>query len=255
MAIVTGGATGLGAAAASKLVEAGYSVVITGRRRELLEQVAEKIGAVPFVADIREPDSSRQVVDEALARWGRIDGLVLNAGILHWGEFLDTTLQDWEDVLRTNLTGPFVLAQAALPSLIESKGGIVGISSIAENNIWPGTGVYAVSKAGLSTLIKALAVDYGDRGVRSNVVSPGDIKTEMNFETAEAHAADRGIDIDAAWAEMVTSVPLRRWGSSDEVADVIAWLLSDASSYVNGATIVVDGGKSNVQVMSKAQLE
>lgn len=255
VAIVTGGATGMGAATAARLVKEGYSVIITGRRQELLEQTAARIGATPFVGDIREQESSRSLVREALQSWGRIDALVLNAGIVHYGDFVDTPLEEWDDVLRTNLTGPFLLAQAAMPSLIESGGAIVGISSIAETNIWPGTGVYSVSKAALSTLIRALAVDYGSQGVRANVVSPGDIKTEMNYGAAEEHAAHRGIELDAAWDEMVTSVPLRRWGLPEEVADVVAWIVSDAASYVNGATVVVDGGKSNVQVMSKAQLE
>ncbi|MFD9949602.1 SDR family NAD(P)-dependent oxidoreductase [Nonomuraea sp. NPDC059023] len=239
--IVTGGGSGIGAAVA-KAADAGTRVVICGRRRSALDRVAAETGALPIVADVTSEQDVGALVAEVVATFGRLDGVVANAGVMRSGTVLTLTPEDWETSLRTNLTSGYLLARAALPHLIASSGAFVAVSSIAALRAPAGASAYAASKAGLTMLTQTIAADFGPRGVRANVVCPGWVRTEMADEEMREFGRPLGLDREEAYAEITRLVPQRRPAAPEEAAAAVVWLLSGAASYVNGAVLTVDGG-------------
>lgn len=248
VAIVTGAGSGIGAAVARRLLGEGWRVVVTGRRREPLEAVADTGEALALPGDVRSPDHAEALVAAARERWGRLDGLVLNAGVTAVGSVGATSDESWHDVIETNLTAPFLLSRAALPALLETRGSIVGVGSIAATVAGPGLAAYGVSKAAVVRLMQSLAVDYGPRGLRANAVNPGWIRSEMaDMELGEL-VGSLGPDLESVYTAITREVPSRRAGTPDEAAAAIVWLLGPQSAYVNGAVLTVDGGTSIVDV-------
>ncbi|WP_131741106.1 SDR family NAD(P)-dependent oxidoreductase [Actinomadura roseirufa] len=240
--IVTGGGSGIGAAVAAGAAARGDRVVICGRRKEALDRVAAATGAEARVADVSSPDAVAALVDDVVAAHGRLDGVVANAGTLRNGGVLDLSDEDWDITLRTNLTSVFLLARAALPHLIETRGSLVSVSSVAALRTPLGVAAYATSKAGLTMLTQTIAADYGPRGVRANVVCPGWIRTEMSDEEMREFGEPHGLGREEAYEEVTRLVPQRRPGTPEEAAAAVLWLLGPESSYVNGAVLSVDGG-------------
>jgi NAD(P)-dependent dehydrogenase (short-subunit alcohol dehydrogenase family) len=249
--LVTGAGTGIGAATARRLAADGFAVALVGRRREPLEETARAIAAAggraaALPADAGDPAAAERAVAEAVAALGGLDVVVLAHGVGGSAAVGDDTPERWGEVLRINLTGAFLMARAALPHLEERRGAIV---TVASTNAWaagPGWASYNTSKAGLVMLTASIANDYGPRGVRANCVCPGWVRTPMADEDMDEVAARHGTDRDGAYELTSSTTPLRRPAEPDEVAAVIAFLAGPEASYVNGATIPVDGGASVV---------
>jgi meso-butanediol dehydrogenase/(S,S)-butanediol dehydrogenase/diacetyl reductase len=251
-ALVTGGGTGIGAAVARRLAADGYGVAVTGRRREPIEAVAAEIGGVAVVADTADADDADRAVADAVASFRCLDAVVLNAGIGGAGSLLDADADVFEHVLRVNLTGAFLVARAAIRHLLERRGALVAISSVAGLRASPSSLAYCSSKAGLVMLTRCIALDHGPDGVRANCVCPGWVRTPMADEEMDGLAAERGSDRETAYAVVTRHVPLGRPASAEEIAETVAWLLSPAASYVNGAVLTVDGGHTAVDVATTA---
>jgi meso-butanediol dehydrogenase / (S,S)-butanediol dehydrogenase / diacetyl reductase len=246
--IVTGAGTGIGAAVARRLARDGASVVLVGRRRDPIERVAAATGQTFVVADASTEEGVERIVAATVDAHGGIDGLVLNAGVMLPGTVAEASVDDWRATLDVNLTGPFLLARAALPQLLERQGSVVSVASIAALRAGPGMAAYCASKAGLVLLTQCLAVEQGAAGLRANVVAPGWVRTEMADEEMDEFGGPRGLDRDAAYAEITRNVPARRPATADEAAAAVVWLLSPQAAYVNGSVLTVDGGTSIVDV-------
>jgi meso-butanediol dehydrogenase / (S,S)-butanediol dehydrogenase / diacetyl reductase len=248
VALVTGGGTGIGAAVARRLAADGYRVTVTGRRARPIEEIAAEIDGLAVVADTGDPAAAERAVAETVARFGGLDALVCNAGIGGDGSLRDLEPRTWDDVLRVNLTGAFLTARAAIGQLVARRGSMVTVSSAAGLRASADSLAYCASKAGLAMLTQCIALDHGPEGVRANCICPGWVRTPMADEEMDTLGARLGTDRDRAYDACLVDVPLRRAASPEEVAAVVAWLLSDEASYVNGAVLPIDGGHTPVDI-------
>lgn len=241
--LVTGGGTGIGAACAERFAAEGAHVVVTGRRAEPLQQVAESVGAMPVVADVADSAQARSVVARVLEHFGRLDVVVCNAGGHGFAPVADTDDLAWAASLRANLDTAFVMARESLAALIESKGQIVIVSSLAGLFAGPSVAGYTVGKHALIGLTKTLARDYGRDGVRVNAICPGWVQTSMADEEMDQFAGQAGLGSrEQAYATVSADVPLRRPARPAEIASIVRFLGSGESSYMTGAVLVADGG-------------
>lgn len=239
--LVTGGSRGLGRAIAIGCAREGARVFVGYRRRdrEALECVerASEAGAPHAEAvglDVREPRSVEEAVRRVVGEGGRIDGLVTSAGIVADGWLATLPAEQWDDVVRTNLSGTMHAIRACLRPMIAQKGGaIVALASVAGLRASPGQAAYAASKGGILALVRTVAVEAARHGVRVNALAPGLIDAGM----VKATPRDR-------LAPAIASIPLGRLGTDEEIARAALFLLSDDASYVTGQTLVVDGGLS-----------
>ena len=239
-AIVTGGSRGIGVEMAEGLAEAGASLMLCARREEWLSETVEEFRARGFqtegkTADVSKAKDVQAVVDETVQKFGRVDILINNAGI-SWGAMPeDMPLEQWQKVLDVNLTGCFLMAQAAGREMLKNNSGsiiniasIAGLTSSANGPFYAG---YVASKAGLIGLTRELAASWGRKGIRVNAIAPGFFHSRL---------ADRVIDIYERSIQETNVIP--RVGNEGELKGLTVFLASEASSYITGQTIAVDGG-------------
>ena len=232
-AIVTGAARGIGFATARTFLAEGRRVALVDRDAPALEEAAAALpGAVPILADISDPAQAADMVARAAAELGRIDALINNAGVADFGPIEETDFARWRKVMETNLDGVFLCSQAAIPHLKETSGAIVNIASISGLRASTLRTAYGTSKAAVIQLTLQQAAELGEYGIRANVVAPGPVRTKLSI-------AVHSQDIIDAYHD---AIPLNRYGSEQELANVITFLCSDKSSYVTGQVISVDGG-------------
>lgn len=236
MHIVTGGTHGIGRACVEHLARQGKPVVATGRDRAVGEEIAATLPTATFLpGDVADPDDVKRIVGTALELGGGVlDGLVNNAGMSRRVSFLQAEVSDWDQVMDVNARSAFLYTRYALPGLIAGKGAVVNVSSIAGKVGEEGLAIYCASKAALLGMTQALALEFG-ADVRFNAVCPGQIATRMMGGILGQDDARRRLEL---------RIPAGRFGTPEEVADVVCWLLSPAAGYVNGAVVTVDGGET-----------
>lgn len=252
-AVVTGGGTGIGAAVARKLAGEGASLALIGRRREPLEAIAAETNAAIFQADAADGAAMARAIAGIIERFGGIDVLVANAGGHGVGPTVEMSDETWALSRRLNLDTAFVSARACLPALMERKGSIVVVSSIAGLFAGPDAAGYVTMKHALIGLAKSLARDYGRKGVRTNTVCPGWVRTPMADEEMQMIIDKHGLSsLDEAYALVTRDVPLGRAALPEDVANAIAFLASAEASMINGAVLTIDGGAGTVDLPTLA---
>ena len=237
LALVTGAARGIGLATASRFLAEGWRVALLDIDAETLAATHERLAlpddTMAVECDVAEPDQVREAVEAVAARFGRIDALVNNAGIADFRPILETDYATWSRILAVNLTGPFLCTQACAPVMLAGGGGaVVNIASISGFRASTLRVAYGTSKAGLMQLTRQQAAELGEMGIRVNAVAPGPVDTAM---AKQVHTAE-------IRAEYRQAIPLGRYGTEGEIAEVVFFLASDRASYVNGQIVAVDGG-------------
>jgi len=237
IALVTGASQGIGRACALELAKAGATVALAARNLDKLTTVAAEIAAAggtahPYALDVASEDSIKSAAKQILTDLGAVHILVNNAGITKDGLALRMKLADFDDVLRTNLTGSFLLTQAVISSMMKARWGrVINITSVVGETGAAGQANYAASKAGLIGLTKSLAREFASRAITVNAIAPGFIQTAMTDDLTEAQKT-----------AILAQIPLARYGSDADIAAAVAFLASEEAGYITGHTLDVNGG-------------
>jgi NAD(P)-dependent dehydrogenase (short-subunit alcohol dehydrogenase family) len=239
-ALVTGGTRGLGRVMAEALAEAGASVCITSRSIDAARTAANEIAAASgarvegIEAEVATADGVNRLADVAHRDFGRVDILVNNAGVNIRGTVGELSESDWDTVLDTNLKGVFLLSRAFGPAMCERRWGrVINLSSMLASIGLPGRAPYAASKAGVVALTRVLALEWAASGVTVNAICPGPFATDMNRQL---------LNDPEKYAAFVQKLPVGRWGELHEIKGIVVFLASEASSFVTGAALAIDGG-------------
>ncbi len=237
VAVITGAARGIGLAIARWFLEQGHAVVMLDVEAAVLHHAAQALNApdrvMPVVCDVSQPEAVEQAAQATWQRFGRVDALVNNAGVATFGPAIDTSFEQWRHIMATNLDGVFLCSQAFGRHMLAAKrGAVVNIASISGLRASLLRVAYGTSKAAVMHLTRQYAAEWGAMGVRVNAVCPGPVETEM---AKQVHSA-------AIRRDYHDAIPLGRYGSEAEMAQVVGFLCSDQASYVNGQCLGVDGG-------------
>jgi 3-oxoacyl-[acyl-carrier protein] reductase len=238
VALVTGGTRGIGRSIVIAVCEEGADCAFTyagnhAAAKSLADEI-HRLGrrALPIQLDVRDFEGSKKLIDAVKAEFGRLDILVNNAGITRDKSLMMMSQEDWSDVIDTNLTGVFNTTRACIITFLKQKSGnIVNISSVSGIHPLPGQTNYAAAKAGVIGFTKSLAKEVGPYNIRVNAVAPGFVDTEMTMELSQQLKE-----------KFLNMIPLQRFGTAEEVAQVVLFLLSDESQYITGQTLQLDGG-------------
>ena len=234
--IVTGGAQGIGEACARRFAGEGATVVIGDVDDTRGQLLADELKGLYLHCDVGDKAQVEALVAQTVRRYGRIDVLVNNAGIFKAADFLDVTEADFDAVLRVNLKGAFLMGQAVAREMAKAgKGSIVNMCSVNGFMAIPTIASYNVSKGGINQLTRVMALALADKGIRVNAVAPGTIATDL--------AARAVLTSEEAKTRIMSRTPMKRLGQPAEIADTVAYLASDAASYITGEIVVVDGGR------------
>ena len=236
--LITGGNRGIGLAAAKMFAAEGARVVISARNVPAGKKAAKETGALFVKADVRRAVECRHAVEKTLKAFGKLDVLVNNAGVIYRDHTVEQTSEDeWDEVLDTNLKGTFLVSKYAIAALRKTRGCIVNVSSYVGLVGFPGSAAYAASKAGIVNFTRSMALDHAKELIRVNCVCPGSVETDMIYrawdKTGNAIAAEK------LWK---SKHPLGRIATAGEVARAILFLASDDASFITGAALPVDGG-------------
>lgn len=252
-AIVTGAGTGIGAATIRRIAAEGGNVILTGRRLEPIEKVAESCGGTALAGDAASAEHMEALVELARCRFGGLDVMVCNAGGFGFGTLTGISDADWSAAVQANLNTAMVSARAAMPALKERRGNILMMASIAALAAGPEACGYVTMKHGLLGLTRSIARDYGRHGVRCNAVCPGWVRTEMaDAEMAELVERRSLETVEEAYSLVTRDVPLGRAATGEEVAAAVAFLCSAEAAMITGAVLTVDGGATIVDVPTLA---
>ena len=239
-ALVTGGARGLGKTMATALAEAGADIALTGRSLDACQAAAKEIGEATgrkvqaFAGDVTVAADVERVHREVVAACGDVDILVNNAGTNIRGTLDQLSEADWDNVIDTNLKGPFLCTKAFAPGMIRKGWGrVVNLASILSVIGLPGRTPYASSKAGVLGLTRVWALEWAGKGVTCNAICPGPFATDMNKQL---------LNDPQAYQQFVANIPMGRWGELEELTGAIVFLASEASSFVTGTSLFIDGG-------------
>ncbi len=233
IALITGAARGIGLATTHLMIDEGWRVAMVDRDGDELHAASENLdGAQAFTFDVSKPDHVAKMTEEVLASFGKINAVINNAGVADFGPIDEVSFDSWREIMATNLDGTFLVSQAALPALKETKGCIVNIASISGLRASTLRVAYGTSKAAVVHLTKQQAAELGEYGVRVNCICPGPVKTKLAM-------AVHSQEIIAAYHD---AIPLNRYGTETEIAQTIAFLSSDKASYVTGQILAADGG-------------
>ncbi|MET0467066.1 MAG: SDR family oxidoreductase [Chitinophagaceae bacterium] len=238
IALVTGGNSGIGYAAAKELRAQGAEVIVTGRREEAVRQAAEEIGATGFVADQGKVSAIEQLAGQVKEKFGRIDILFINAGVLGGAGIEGAAEADFDYVMDVNFKGAFFTLSRFIP-LINDGGSVVFLSSNVASMNGMNASIYSSSKAALNAVMKIAAKELAPRKIRVNAVSPGPTQTEILNKLGLDEVSRKGLD---DW--MIDRIPLKKIGNAEDVAKLVSYFSGDNASFITGAEVVIDGGMS-----------